>query len=187
MDPDARSEVAREALGVGHVVLMGEQDVPDAAARLQLPEKRRGEPRRVDEQVAPRTHDEERVGPEGIGGVEPAVRHPVLELLGEEAIGLHVRPLDADGRGRAGHEGARGRAELVRGGGLLAHRGLAEEAAVEDGGRELPAGVAVDAGRVHEPGTGGVGGVTAARIGHLVGLSPLSAVRPGATWRRRAM
>ena len=61
------------AVGVGHVVPVGQEDVGDAAQRLQPPHQRRQELRRVDQPVAGRVADEVAVAAVGLRRVEAAV------------------------------------------------------------------------------------------------------------------
>ena len=52
MNDAAALEMFGVTLGIGHVVPMRQEDVGDAAQRLQLPHERRDELRRVDQPVA---------------------------------------------------------------------------------------------------------------------------------------
>ena len=146
------AEVLGVAVGVGHVVPVRQEDVGDAAQRLEPPHERGDELRRVDQPVARGVPDEVAVAAVRLRRVVAAVVDRLLD--GEREVvhhGLHVVVAEAaDGPGGAGRRGpARRRRRSAAATGWALTKDVSG-AFAEDGRGDLPAGVAVDAGRVHE-------------------------------------
>src|SRR5437660_282910 len=79
MNDAAAAEMLGVALGIGHVVSMGQEDVTDAAKRFQLPHERRDKLRRVDQPVARGVAKEVAVAAIGLGRVVAAIEDRLLD------------------------------------------------------------------------------------------------------------
>src|SRR5579871_2272187 len=145
------AEMEGEALGVGDVVGMRQEDPRQAAPLLDAAHESRQELRRIDEPIAVGPADEVAIAAERLRRVHAAVIDVVFdrqrEIVEHRAGG--VSSMSADGAGRTADEGLEGAVRLLRVGGLELHEGITVGFA-EDFGRDLPAGIAINAGRIDE-------------------------------------
>ena len=167
VDPDARAEALGPAAGVGHVVAVGEQDVGEAARLGERAGQGLGVPGGVHEEVAVRSCHEPGGGPErALGAVAAVVDAGAgFDLPRVEPPGTGPAVEGAD---RGGGAGLGRQPGPLLGSGPVGLRGddrLGGRHA-EEVGRQLPAGPAVDAAVVDEPGTGGVRRVAQGDAGH---------------------
>jgi hypothetical protein len=190
-------EVGCVAVGVGHVVPVRQEDVPDPAQRFEPPHQRGDELRRVDQPVARRVPDEVAVAAIRLRRVVAAVVHRPLDREREVVHhGLHVVVAEtADGPGGARKESLQGDSPVGRCHGL----GFDERRVrclAKHGRGDLPTGVAVDAGRVHEEVAGSIlqdslAGVYHGRTSlpqfyaHCPELRPPAGSHPQVKWKRR--
>src|SRR2546428_7139016 len=144
---------------VGYIVAVREEHPANAAEGGDLAGERAGEARRIDEDVPRRTHDQ--VAARAVARLRGIAA--VVDMVFEELWKGVARRADAVLRLRAdrGHRAGdqrHARAVRLRFAGRLAVD-VARVAALGEGvGRDLPAGAAVDAGRVDEEVAGDVGG-----------------------------
>jgi NAD(P)H-dependent FMN reductase len=141
---------------IGDVVAVGEEHEARAAQLADPGQERNGEAGRVDEHVSARPRHEPARGSErGLGRVAAVVHAAFLGDRLREGLGcrrrsggvLHDRP---DSPHRAGDQRHERPPLFLRCGRLPSHEGGVVLAASEDAGRDAPAGVAGDAGSVHE-------------------------------------
>src|ERR1019366_6820475 len=99
-------EVFGEAMGVGHVVSVRQEDMGDAAKGVQLLHQRRDELRRVDQPVPCGVSDEVAVATIRLGRIVPTVEDRLLDHEREVLHhGLHVIDAEAaDGAGGTGEQ-----------------------------------------------------------------------------------
>ncbi|MNL33828.1 hypothetical protein D3C87_1557590 [compost metagenome] len=150
MDDPFASEALGIAGGLGHVVLVGEEDVADSSHGLEALDEMGKELGRVDEPVAVRIMDEVAMASVGLGRVEAVVVDPFVQGHGEIAHdlagGMEVER--TDGPRRASEQGLQGFPLLLRGSRLGIHvrrvASFGERLRSEQAARP-----AVDAGGVH--------------------------------------
>jgi hypothetical protein len=155
---------------IGHVVAMGQEHEAHAAQRGEPRQERPGGARRVDEDVPSEPLDQIRRGAVRLLARVAAVMDGAVDALRKSARSLGRLPRRADGGGRARdqcHQRAQALGLACR---LPAHVGGAAPLG-EDRGRQLAAGVAVDAGRVDEQLAGGVLRQSEIEPGHGSGVT----------------
>src|SRR5262249_40097341 len=85
VNPGPRAELLDEAVRVGHVVAMREQDIAYPAHLFESCHQITGEPRRVDEEVPGAASNEVRMRSEGRPRVVAATEDPRCELMRKQA------------------------------------------------------------------------------------------------------
>jgi len=166
-DPLAAEPVVQRLL-IGDVVAMGEEQPARTAHRLDAVEERLRRPGRVDDDVAALAHDQIAGRSVRRLGSQPEVVDGPVDVQRKRAQRLADFPsLRApDRRRRAGHQGDERVLALGRRG-LALHEGEpAPIRARERRRRELPAGVAIDAGGIHEERPRGILRKTQVEPGH---------------------
>ncbi len=193
VDHAAAAEMGGIAVGVGHVVAVGQKDVGDSAPRFKLSNELRQKLRRVDEPVSFWVLDEVAIAAERLGRVEAAVVDRLFDK--DRKIGHHrfaiVVAVIADRAGRAGEQGPQRVAAGGRDVRLAVDVGRVASFR-EDLRRNLAAGVAIDARRIDEEVAGHVVANAFAGIGHVAIVracrltrkcgDALNPVRDGADW-----
>src|SRR5207249_6797672 len=148
-----RLEVTGISRGVRDIILVAQEDVPDAAHALEGLDQMRDVSRRVDQPIAMLMTNEITVGAERLLRIEAVVVHARSEMDREAGHGLLQAGLVLLHRpNRANRTGDQGTPRILqlRFSLRLAIDGRIFSHLAERGWSQLPAGVAVDAGRVHE-------------------------------------
>src|SRR5260370_23465691 len=151
MNDAATAKMLGVALSIGHIVSVRQEDVANPAQRLQLLHQRRDELGRVDQPVASGVPNEVAVAAIRLGGVVAAV---LDRLFKEEREVPHDRfrvvvTKAADRPGGAGQQGLQ-RLPPVGAGNRLGFDEGSFAGFTKDRKSDLPTGIAVDAGRIHE-------------------------------------
>jgi hypothetical protein len=171
MNDALSAEMSGEALGVGDVVGMGQEDPRQAAPLLDAAHEAREKLRRIDKPVAVGSANEIAVAAERFRRVHAAEIDIVFDEQREivEDLAGAASPERADGARRAADESLERAVSLVGAGGLGLHVGIIVGLA-EDLRSNLTASITIDARRIDEELSGHIFTNDFARVSHRLRL-----------------